>query len=133
MVTVNKWVLISTPAPLFLLLSQLVIAILLLLFCHSTKIYKLPTFDRKVALSLWKLIAINVLGLTFNTFCLQYVDASFYQVARGLVLPITVILALLTGQAPPSQRALGCCGIVTVGFLVGVILDKSGQGKAPSP
>lgn len=61
---------------------------------------------------------------SFNNFCLKYVDASFYQVARGLVLPFTVIVSLLfLRAAPPSKRILLACGIVTGGFFTGVFLD----------
>jgi hypothetical protein len=61
---------------------------------------------------------------SFNNFCLKYVDASFYQVARGLVLPFTVITSLLfLRAAPPSKRILLACAIVTGGFFTGVFLD----------
>lgn len=61
---------------------------------------------------------------SFNNFCLKYVDASFYQVARGLVLPFTVVTSLLfLHAAPPSRRILLACGIVTGGFFTGVFLD----------
>jgi GDP-fucose transporter C1 len=61
---------------------------------------------------------------SFNNFCLKYVDASFYQIARGLVLPFTVITSLLfLRAAPPSYRILMACAIVTGGFFTGVFLD----------
>jgi hypothetical protein len=71
---------------------------------------------------------------SFNNFCLKYVDASFYQVARGLVLPFTVITSLLfLRAAPPSYRIFIACAIVTGGFFTGVFLDHvtaSGLAKA---
>lgn len=51
--------------------------------------------------------------------CLRYVDASFYQVARGLVLPATVMFALALQANPPSKMAIVSCVIVTAGFLIG--------------
>lgn len=135
MVTVNKWVLLSTQIPLFFLLCQLASSVALLGLSHLFKLVTIPTFDKSIARSLWPLIIVNVLGLTFNNYCLQYVDASFYQVARGLVLPITVALALVTGQSPPGPMALVCCLVVSCGFLVGVALDNSrtaGASEGPS-
>ena len=72
-----------------------------------------------------------------NNYCLKYVDASFYQVARGLVLPLTVFFSVLfLRNARPSIRILVACGVVTVGFFVGVFLDGShnsrADGKGPS-
>jgi GDP-fucose transporter C1 len=132
MVTVNKWVLLTTAIPIFFLFIQLSIAVILLLLCSAFNLLVLPKWDAKVAKSLAPLIAINVSGLIFNNLCLQYVDASFYQVARGLVLPITVILALTLQQSPPSLRATLCCIGVTSGFLVGVMLDQYSSRGAKS-
>lgn len=60
-----------------------------------------------------------------NNYCLKYVDASFYQIARGLVLPLTVVLSLVfLRSARPSLTVLLACGVVTLGFFVGVLLDS---------
>src|ERR1700677_1681417 len=73
-----------------------------------------------------------------NNYCLKYVDASFYQVARGLILPLTVLLSLVFLKASrPSIRVLLACAVVTVGFFVGVFLDGSpdsatADGSKPS-
>jgi GDP-fucose transporter C1 len=124
MVTVNKWVLLSSPIPVFFLFCQLLIAVLLLLACSSLRVLVLPRWDPAVAARLWPLIAVNVLGLIFNNLCLQYVDASFYQIARGLVLPITVVLAFVFQSSPPSRHATYCCVGITLGFAVGVLYDR---------
>ena len=58
-----------------------------------------------------------------NNYTLKYVDASFYQVARGLVLPLTVLTSFIFLNTRPSIRILLSCSIVTVGFFVGVFLD----------
>lgn len=57
-------------------------------------------------------------SLSVGNLCLRYVDASFYQVARGLVLPATVMFALAQAN-PPSKMAIVSCVIVTAGFLIG--------------
>ena len=63
---------------------------------------------------------------TFNSasnYTLKYVDASFYQVARGLVLPFTVCTSYIVLHSRPSLRILFACSIVTLGFFIGVFLD----------
>ena len=60
---------------------------------------------------------------SFSNFTLKYVDASFYQVARGLVLPFTVLTSFIFIHARPSRAILIACLIVTLGFFVGVFLD----------
>jgi len=124
MVVANKWVLNSTDAPLFFLWTQLMIAVLL--FGISDSLRLLPdrlTFDPKVCKDLVPMVGLNVVGLSFSNYTLKYVDASFYQVARGLVLPFTVCTSFLILHSRPSLRILISCSIVTLGFFVGVFLD----------
>jgi GDP-fucose transporter C1 len=54
---------------------------------------------------------------------LEYVDASFYQVARGLLLPFTVLVSGIVLHTRPSLRVLISCAVVTVGFFCGIFLD----------
>ncbi|PPQ73964.1 hypothetical protein CVT26_006315 [Gymnopilus dilepis] len=77
------------------------------------------------------MVGLNVLGLSFSNYTLKYVDASFYQIARGLVLPFTVListysssLSLSSHPSPrPSLPILLACTLVTLGFFTGVLLD----------
>jgi GDP-fucose transporter C1 len=69
------------------------------------------------------MVGLNVVGLSFSNYTLKYVDASFYQVARGLVLPFTVGVSFFMLSSRPSLRILLCCAIVTFGFFIGVFLD----------
>ncbi|KAJ7764591.1 hypothetical protein DFH07DRAFT_811753 [Mycena maculata] len=124
MVMANKWVLNVTPAPLFFLTTQLFIAVLLFLITDTLRV--LPErlqFDLKVIRGLGPMVGLNVLGLSFSNYTLKYVDASFYQVARGLVLPFTVCVSGLVLHTRPSLRILISCAIVTMGFFCGVFLD----------
>ena len=82
--------------------------------------FTIPKVEAATCKGLLPLISINVLGLIFNTYCLQYVDASFYQVARGLVLPFTVLFSFLLLSARSSSGALFAVGLVCGGFLLGV-------------
>ncbi|KAG0323155.1 hypothetical protein BGZ97_012873 [Linnemannia gamsii] len=127
MVSVNKWALNTLQLPWLLLWCQMAIAVLLLKVTDYAGFLKMPIIQKDVAKALIPLIAINVLGLGVNTLCLVYVDTSFYQIARGLVLPFTVIFAYtLLGQSS-SKLVLGSCFVVFCGFYTGVTseIDKS--------
>ncbi|KAI5120405.1 hypothetical protein M0805_000184 [Coniferiporia weirii] len=124
MVMANKWVLNTTSVPLFFLFTQLVIAVVLFILSHALGIIKVPfRVDFALCKGLAPMIILNVVGLSFSNFTLKYVDASFYQVARGLVLPFTVLTSFVFLSARPSSYILLACGIVTCGFFVGVFLD----------
>ncbi|KAJ7760807.1 hypothetical protein B0H14DRAFT_3595159 [Mycena olivaceomarginata] len=113
-----------TDAPLFFLLVQLIIAVLLFGIADVLRI--LPnrlTFDLKICKGLVYVVGLNVLGLSFSNYTLKYVDASFYQVARGLVLPFTVGVSFAVLHSRPSSRILVSCAAVTAGFFCGVLLD----------
>jgi len=125
MVMANKWVLNETPAPLFFLTTQLFIAVCLFLIADTLRM--LPdrlTFDVKVCRGLVPMVGLSVLGLSLSNFTLKYVDASVYQVARGLVLPFTVGVSGVVLHTRPSLRILFACAIVTLGFFCGVFLDR---------
>jgi len=124
MVFVNKWVLNSVSLPFTLLWFQVIVAVILLHFTGIFGILQLPIIEKQKCIGLLPLIAINVLGLSFNTICLQYVDASFYQVARALVLPFTVIFSFIFLSQKSSYKILLACLIVCIGFFVGVSSER---------
>ncbi|OBZ66450.1 GDP-fucose transporter 1 [Grifola frondosa] len=124
MVMANKWVLNTTSTPLFFLLSQLVIAVILFLIAHMFGVLQLPLkLDMQVCKGLIPMVGLNVVGLSFSNYTLKYVDASFYQVARGMVLPFTVCTSYFLLHSRPSLRIFLACFIVTLGFFIGVFLD----------
>ncbi|EPQ51938.1 hypothetical protein GLOTRDRAFT_80944 [Gloeophyllum trabeum ATCC 11539] len=124
MVMANKWVLSSTEVPLFFLFTQLVIAVILFLISHAAGLVKVNMdFSMPRLQALAPLVGLNVIGLSFSNFTLKYVDASFYQVARGLVLPFTCLTSFVFLHSRPSLRILLACGVVTLGFFIGVFLD----------
>ncbi|KAF9045421.1 hypothetical protein BJ165DRAFT_1415450 [Panaeolus papilionaceus] len=124
MVMANKWVLNVTETPLFFLWTQLAIAAVL--FVISDALRMLPdrlTFDIQTCKGLVPMVGLNVIGLSFSNYTLKYVDASFYQVARGLVLPLTVLTSYIALHTRPSLHILLACALVTLGFFTGVFLD----------
>jgi len=124
MIMVNKWVLLAVPVPLFFLLIQLLTAVILLHFTSLFGLFKIPELRLSVCKGLTPLIAINCVGLAFNTYCLQYVDASFYQIARGLVLPFTTLLSYIVLKQGQSKPLLLAIGIVCLGFMAGVSTEN---------
>jgi len=125
MVMINKWVLNVTTAPLFFLFTQFIIAVVLFYLCHATKIITLPMMrvDTPVLKGLASTVIFNVLALSTSNYSLKFVDASFYQVARGLLLPFTILTSYIMLQTRPSFRILFSCSVVTSGFFAGVFLD----------
>lgn len=132
----------KTDVPLFFLLAQLLIAVVLFVLAHAMNLLVVPIRpDWEVYKGLAPLIVLNVIGLRFvhhsssvssskahlvkslGNYTLKYVDASFYQVARGLVLPFTVGTSYFLLNSRPSLRIIFACGVVTAGFFVGVFLD----------
>ncbi|CCX14382.1 hypothetical protein FPQ18DRAFT_377799 [Pyronema domesticum] len=84
-------------------------------------------------LSAWKstlpLTLARLIGILAKTLCLAAVNASFYQIARGLLLPFTLLLSHLLLRPPPYNPplALAACFIVMLGFTTGMISDIGGM------
>ncbi|CAG8692111.1 14190_t:CDS:2, partial [Cetraspora pellucida] len=123
-ITTALWVLNSVDLPFSLLWFQVTFAVILLHISAAFGLFKLPIIQKDICVGLWPLILINVLGLSFNTVCLQYVDASFYQVARALVLPFTVLFSYMFLHQKSSSMILLSCFTVCVGFFVGVSSER---------
>ncbi|KAI1789817.1 hypothetical protein LXA43DRAFT_551189 [Ganoderma leucocontextum] len=127
MVFVNKAVLNGSPdLPLLFLLNQLVLAVLLLHAASSltTKV-EIPQLKLETAKKLAPVTFVNVVGLVFNILCLRGVEASYFQIARGLVLPLTIAVSSTQSRSIPPLRVLLAAFIVTFGFFIGVAPDAA--------
>lgn len=124
MVIVNKLVLKQASFPVSFLWGQMVLASIILQALQLCGVFKMPSFKLSVLKNLVPLIGINVIGLGLNTLCLQYSDAMMYQIARSLVLPITITLTPLLLKERVSFRVIGCCLIILIGFGVGILGEK---------
>ncbi|KAJ3750771.1 hypothetical protein DFH05DRAFT_113622 [Lentinula detonsa] len=122
MVFVNKAVLSSSPdLPLLFLLIQLLIAVVLLHI--SAAIFRrveIPKFNWQTARDLTPVVLVNVIGLVFNTLCLRGVEASYFQIARGLQLPLTILVSSIHTSCIPSAKIIVAATLVSFGFFVGV-------------
>eukprot|EP01038_Epipyxis_sp_PR26KG_P012662 gene12662-16973_t len=77
--------------------------------------YKLVVGTQVLPLSL-----IFVGMITFNNICLQYVEVSFYNVARSLSIVFNVVFTLLLLGKSTSIRTCFTLLIVIIGFIVGI-------------
>ncbi|KAG5340855.1 GDP-fucose transporter 1 [Termitomyces sp. T112] len=136
MVFVNKAVLNSTPnLPTLFMFFQSVMTVLLLNFTSLfTTHVKIPTFDKTTAYKLAPLILVDASGFIFNALCLRDVEAAFYQIARGLVLPLTITVVAVSTMTRPSVAVVGCAAVVTIGFFLGISFSEGLPAKAiPAP
>jgi GDP-fucose transporter C1 len=64
-------------------------------------------------------------GILAKTYCLASVNASFYQIARGLLLPFTLLLSYLILRPRPTNPPLSLagCGVIMLGFATGMVTD----------
>ncbi|KIK07218.1 hypothetical protein K443DRAFT_199764 [Laccaria amethystina LaAM-08-1] len=119
-------VFVAPDLPLLFLLLQLIIAVFLLHASASLhKSVEIPIFDLQVAKKLLPVVSVNIAGLVFNTLCLRDVDASFFQIARGLVLPLTIAVSSAYTRSAPSRNVIIAAFTVTTGFMVGVAPSSS--------
>ncbi|KAF7368913.1 TPT domain-containing protein [Mycena venus] len=130
MVFVNKAVLNNTPdLPFTFLFIQCFIAVLLLrllALVNNTSLrrvnpieWELPMFNRGAMINLFPYFAVGISGLIFNTLCLTNVDASFFQIARGLALPLTIAVNAVHTRIRPRPQVVFAAFIVTCGFFIG--------------
>ncbi|KAF7319535.1 TPT domain-containing protein [Mycena chlorophos] len=129
MVLVNKALLNEAPElPFTLLCIQFAIAVLLmrlLSFFSETFIFpykfEIPLLDRAALTKLMPLLCTGFIGLVFNTLCLAKVDATFFQIARGLLLPFTIVVSSLFTHKLPTRTVVVASSVVTVGFFIGSV------------
>ena len=75
--------------------------------------------ERKLAWRVLPLSATFVCMVTLSNLCLQYVEVSFYQVARSLTILFSIALSYVVLGVRTSVRAMLACAIVVVGFAIG--------------
>ncbi|KAF7980908.1 hypothetical protein HWV62_36103 [Athelia sp. TMB] len=137
MVFVNKAVMNNAPnlTILFMQIQAMVSVILLHISALLTPRIQLPSLDLASAKKLTPFIAIGAGGFVFNALTLRDVPAAFYQVARGMVLPLTIVVVAFTTRKAPAWTIVGCAAVVSFGFLVGVTpsSDNTPSSAVPGP
>ena len=107
--------------PLTFLFLQLAVSVILLHLLALLPLsgkwsFTVPRWTRSSVPPLMPLCIVNITGLVFNIFCLRLVDASYFQVARGLTLPLTVVLSSVMTSSMPSKYTIASCACVSYGF-----------------
>lgn len=143
MVYLNKFLLsnpdASIPAPLFVTWYQCVVTCLIcdglgrvgnytraLSSADKTQLtsmfdkYYRTTYKREIGIKVLPLSLIFVGMITFNNLCLQYVEVSFYNVARSLSIVFNVVFTFLILGDKTSMKVCAVLGIVIIGFIVGI-------------
>lgn len=136
MVFVNKAVLNDTPnlTVLFMFFQSATTVLLLNFTSLFTSHVEIPTFTVSTARKLAPLILVDASGFVFNALCLRDVEAAFYQVARGLVLPLTIAVVAITSSTRPTIPVVGCASVVTLGFFIGTSFSSDLPAAAvPTP
>lgn len=120
-ILLNKTVLNSAGIPSLLFLwCQLCLAVLLLHLAQLFGLLQLPRVNLEAFRQLAGLVGINVVGLALNTMCLANIDAILYQVARSLILPMTVAMSPFVTGTRASLKVLLACGLIFSGFIIGI-------------
>jgi len=132
MVFVNKMVLNSSPnlTILFMFFQSITTVFLLNVTSLFTSMVQVPVLDLATARKLTPLILVDAAGFVFNALCLRDVEAAFYQVARGLVLPLTITVVAISSKTRPAASVVGCAAVVAVGFLLGVSFQSNLPAKS---
>ncbi|OZJ06176.1 hypothetical protein BZG36_01026 [Bifiguratus adelaidae] len=114
------------PYPLFVTWFQLVVALgILLIWSHLGKTKSsfalIPPyeFDIDIARRVAPLTFMYVMMLALNNLCLQYVEVTFYQVARSLSIVFNIIFTYTILGQTTSMTAMFACLIVFLGFVIG--------------
>lgn len=82
--------------------------------------YQTISYDWQIATKVLPLTLVFVGMISFNNFCLKFVEVSFYNVARSLSLIFNVILSFLILEDRISVKLCGVLAIIVVGFIIGI-------------
>ncbi|KYR00621.1 GDP-fucose transporter 1 [Tieghemostelium lacteum] len=114
--------------PLFITWYQQIVSFVAIYIMSSISPYFpslsfLPPFEFKTATAskVLPLTVVLTCMIIFNNLCLEYVEVSFYQVARSLTICFSLLLTYVILKTKTSSKATLACGIVFFGFLLGSI------------
>ena len=82
-----------------------------------------PEFDVSIAVQVVPVTFLYVGMLSMTNYCLRFVDVSFYQILRSLVIPLNILSSFVILGYLPRMRTLGCCLVVMLGFFLGSISE----------
>lgn len=129
-VFVNKALLseLKLDAPLFITWFQCVISAFLCIFLHIFSLFfpnilAFPTgnpFRLNTLINVLPLSILFMSMISFNNLCLKNVGVSFYYIGRSLTTVFNVLFSYFLLAQKTSFSACVCCGIIVMGFWLGV-------------
>ncbi|XP_022105354.1 GDP-fucose transporter 1-like isoform X1 [Acanthaster planci] len=136
LVFINKYLLSSQDlkldAPLFVTFYQCCVTIMLctmlgIMGSLAPSVISFPAlkFDYKISREVLPLSVVFVGMITMNNLCLKHVGVAFYNIGRSLTTVFNVILSYAFLKQTTSLRAILCCCIIIMGFLLGVNQEDS--------
>lgn len=67
--------------------------------------------------------------ITFNNLCLKNVGISFYYISRSLTTVFNVLLTYSILGQKTSMKAIACCGVIIVGYILGFSEEKEAKSE----
>ncbi|OCF56161.1 hypothetical protein L486_06102 [Kwoniella mangroviensis CBS 10435] len=130
----NKWALNSVPLPQVLLAFQTGICVLLSLKVRMFSPDSIGPLlmDIEELKQLWPYLFMRTVAVGMKVWCLNLVPASFYQVSRGLLLPVTVLLSYMCLGSKISSSILKSILIICAGFVIGSVAKYGGTSSLES-
>ncbi|XP_038061320.1 GDP-fucose transporter 1-like [Patiria miniata] len=136
LVFINKYLLSSQDlkldAPLFVTFFQCSVTVMIcvvlgILGTVAPSIVSFPAlkFDYKITREVLPLSIVFVGMITMNNLCLKYVGVAFYNIGRSLTTVFNVMLSYVFLKQTTSLKAILCCCIIILGFLLGVNQEDS--------
>ncbi|KAL1465527.1 hypothetical protein WDU94_005087 [Cyamophila willieti] len=129
-VFVNKALLseLKLDAPMFITWFQCLISAFLCIFLHLfsllyPKLLKFPSGNPFKVQNMINVLPLSILFMsmiTFNNLCLKNVGVSFYYIGRSLTTVFNVMFSYLLLAQKTSLAACACCGVIVMGFWLGV-------------
>ncbi|SPJ78162.1 related to GDP-fucose transporter [Fusarium torulosum] len=123
----SKSALNGVEAPVTLLALQTTIQVALLTIIGVATGWIKLSRPLNAWIALLPLTVARLIGILAKTYCLASVNASVYQIARGLLLPFTLFLSLLVLRPRPYYPPISLvgCAMVMAGFGTGMMADYS--------
>ncbi|KAM0200816.1 hypothetical protein ACHAPQ_009242 [Fusarium lateritium] len=123
----SKSALNGVEAPVTLLALQTTIQVALLTIIGVATGWIKLSRPLNAWIALLPLTVARLVGILAKTYCLASVNASVYQIARGLLLPFTLFLSLLVLRPRPYYPPISLvgCAMVMAGFGTGMMADYS--------
>lgn len=114
------------PFPLFVSWFQMLVALGCIILWgelgkYVPSISFMPPFEfsMPIAKKVAPLSFVYVAMIVFNNLCLQYVEVSFYQVARSLTIVFNIVFTYFMLGKSTSANAIKSCLVIIAGYILG--------------